>query len=136
MGMQITPEFALTDDWLRRTDESLAAYRLLRDRFAPGVPFWLTETADAACGGNPWGNTFLDTFRYLDQLGRLAKQEVDVVMHNTLVASDYGMIDEHTMTPKPNYWGALLLATVYGYRRAGEQCRDPGRAASLCPLHG
>jgi hypothetical protein len=38
----------------------------------------------------PWANTFLDTFRYLDQLGRLARQDVRVVAHNTLVASDYG----------------------------------------------
>ena len=37
---------------------------------------WLTETAEAACGGNPWASTFLDTFRYLDQLGRLAKAGV------------------------------------------------------------
>ena len=69
---------------------------------------WLTETADAACGGNPSARTFLDTFRYLDQLGRLARQGVEVVAHNTLVASDYGLLDDVTLTPKPNYWGALL----------------------------
>jgi len=75
----------------------------------PGKPFfWNTETAHAACGGNPWGGTFLDTFRYLDQLGRLARQEVAVVIHNTLVASDYGLLDEDTFEPKPNYWRALL----------------------------
>ena len=68
----------------------------------PGKHFWNTETADAACGGNPWGGTFLDTFRYLDQLGRLARQEVDVVFHNTLAASDYGLLDENTFEPKPN----------------------------------
>jgi hypothetical protein len=39
---------------------------------ARGKPFWNTETADTACGGNAWGGTFLDTLRYLDQLGRLA----------------------------------------------------------------
>jgi hypothetical protein len=76
--------------------------------FAPGKPLWLTETADAACGGNPWARSFLDTFRYLDQLGRLARQGVEVVAHNTLVASDYGLLDDRTLTPKPNYWGALL----------------------------
>ena len=80
----------------------------------PGKPFWNTETADAACGGNPWGGTFLDTFRYLDQLGRLARQEVAVVMHNTLVASDYGLLDENTFEPKPNYWGALLWRRFMG----------------------
>ena len=89
MGNQTTAEAALSEAWLRRTDETLAFYKKLRDEFAPGKPIWNTETADAACGGNPWGGTFLDTFRYLDQLGRLAK-DVHVVIHNTLLASDYG----------------------------------------------
>ena len=97
-----------SEEWLGRTDATLAFYRKLRDAFAPGKPLWLTETADAACGGNPSARTFLDTFRYLDQLGRLAKHGVEVVAHNTLVASDYGLLDDVTLTPKPNYWGALL----------------------------
>lgn len=114
MGGQTTAEAALSEQWLARTDETLAFYRKLRDEFEPGKPFWLTETADAACGGNPWGNTFLDTFRYLDQLGRLAKQEVQVVMHNTLVASDYGLLDDKTLAPTPNYWGSLLWRKLMG----------------------
>ena len=114
MGNQTTTDAALSEQWLRRTDETLAFYRQLRDEFAPGTPFWNTETADAACGGNPWGGTFLDTFRYLDQLGRLAKQDVRVVLHNTLVASDYGLLNDHTLEPKPNYWGALLWRKLMG----------------------
>jgi len=114
MGMQTTADAALSEQWLRRTDETLAFYRKLRDEFDPGVPFWLTETADTACGGNPWGKTFLDTFRYLDQLGRLARQEVRVVMHNTLAASDYGLLDEKTFTPRPNYWAGLLWRRLMG----------------------
>ncbi len=111
---QTAPEEALTEDWLGRTDQTLAFYRTLRNRFEPGKPFWNTETADAACGGNPWANTFLDTFRYLDQLGRLAKQEVEVVAHNTLVASDYGLLNDRTLEPKPNYWAALLWRRLMG----------------------
>jgi hypothetical protein len=111
---QTTADAALTEAWLKRTDETLAAYRQLRDEFEPGKPFWNTETADAACGGNPWGGTFLDTFRYLDQLGRLAKQDVKVIAHNTLVASDYGLLDENTLAPKPNYWGGLLWRKLMG----------------------
>ena len=107
-GHQTSADQALTEDWLGRTDVTLAFYRAARDQSMPGKSFWLTETADAACGGNPWGGTFLDTFRYLDQLGRLAKQDVKVVIHNTLDASDYGLLDEKTYTPKPNYWAALL----------------------------
>jgi heparanase len=114
MGKQTSADAALSEQWLRRTDETLAFYRKLRDEFEPGKPFWNTETADAACGGNPWGGTFLDTFRYLDQLGRLAKQDVRVVLHNTLVASDYGLLDDTTLAPKPNYWGALLWRQLMG----------------------
>ena len=111
---QTTADAALSEKWLAKTDETLAFYRPLRDKFEPGKPFWNTETADAACGGNPWGGTFLDTFRYLDQLGRLAKQDVRVVAHNTLVASDYGLLEEKTFTPKPNYWAALLWRKLMG----------------------
>ena len=109
-----TSEAALSEQWLARTDQTLTFYRLLRDRFEPGKPIWLTETAEAACGGNRWAATFLDTFRYLDQLGRLARAGVQVVMHNTLAASDYGLLDERTLAPRPNYWGALLWRQFMG----------------------
>ncbi len=120
-GGRDTPDQALSEGWLARTDSTLAFYKALRDQFAPGKPIWLTETADAACGGNPWDATFLDTFRYLDQLGRLAKAGVQVVMHNTLSGSDYGLLDEGTFRPRPNYWAALLWR-----RLMGATVLDPG----------
>jgi heparanase 1 len=114
MGHQTSADHALSEDWLGRTDRTLAYYREVRDKTMPGKRFWNTETAETACGGNPWAGTFLDTFRYLDQLGRLARQEYDVVMHNTLVASDYGLLDENSFAPKPNFWGALLWRKLMG----------------------
>ena len=118
---QTRPQDALSEDWLGRTGQSFAVYRALRDTFLPGKPIWLTETADTVCGGNPWASTFLDTFRYLDQLGRLAQSGVQVVMHNTLAASDYGMLDEKTFEPRPNYWAAWLWRKLMG-----ETVLDPG----------
>jgi hypothetical protein len=123
-GGRDLPEQALSEEWLSRTDHTLSFYRALRDQFEPGKPLWLTETADAACGGNAWDATFLDTFRYLDQLGRLAKAGVQVVMHNTLAASDYGLLDERSFRPRPNYWGALLW-----HRLMGRTVLDPGISA-------
>jgi Glycosyl hydrolase family 79, N-terminal domain len=108
------PEDALSEEQLTGTERSLAFYRQLRDRFAPAKPIWVTETAEAACGGNRWDVTFLDTFRYLDQLARLAAAGVQVVMHNTLAASDYGLIDEGSLAPRPNFWGALLWRHLMG----------------------
>jgi hypothetical protein len=113
-GATTTSGAALSADWLSRTDTAEAFYRGLRDRFEPGKPLWVTETADAACGGNPWASTFLDSFRYLNQLGSLAKRGVQVVIHNTLVSSDYGLLDENSFSPRPNYWAALLWRKLMG----------------------
>ncbi|MET0179972.1 MAG: hypothetical protein ABW194_05755, partial [Novosphingobium sp.] len=56
---------ALSEAWLSRADQGQGYYRKMRDRFAPGKPIWITETAQTACGGDPWSSTFLDSFRYV-----------------------------------------------------------------------
>ncbi|MCU1324925.1 MAG: hypothetical protein JWN34_295 [Bryobacterales bacterium] len=122
---QTTPEAALSEDLLSRAGKIEQFYAALRDKYEPGKPIWLTETADAACGGNPWASTFLDSFRYLDQLGRLAKRGVQVVMHNTLASSDYGLLDENSFAPRPNYWSALLWR-----RLMGTAVLNPGASSS------
>jgi len=103
---------ALSDDWLSQTDKVFD--KDLHDRYTPGAPIWITETAGAACGGNPWSASFLDTFRYLDQMGRLAKHGVSAIFHNTLAASEYGLIDQTNLEPRPNYWAALLWRRLMG----------------------
>jgi heparanase 1 len=113
-AFQTTPEAALTRDWLFATDAEAAFYGNLRDRYVPGKPLWLSETSEAACGGNPWAADFLDSFRYLNQLGTLAQAGVQVVMHNTLIGSDYGLIDQDTLVPRPNYWTAVLWHRLMG----------------------
>jgi heparanase 1 len=110
----VTPETALSVDWLSRTDKDEAYYAGIRDRFVPGAPIWLTETGETACGGDPWASEFIDSFRYLNQLGALSQRGVLVVMHNTLAASDYALVDETTLLPRPNYWSALLWRKVMG----------------------
>ena len=107
-------EDALSENWLSRTDTVFELYNKLYKKYSAGKPIWLTETADAACGGNPWAITYLDCFRYLDQMGRLAKNGVKVIFHNTLAVSEYGMIDQNTHTPRPKYWAALLWHKLMG----------------------
>jgi hypothetical protein len=113
-ALTTTADSALSEGWLARTDRVRAFYARLRDRFAPGRPLWLTETSQAACGGDPWAATFLDGFRYLDQLGRLARQGVQVVVHQTLASSDYSLLDPVTLAPRPAYWAALLWRRLMG----------------------
>jgi heparanase 1 len=111
---QTSPESALSEEWLSRTETDARFYAALRDRFETGKPLWLTETGETACGGNPWASTFVDSFRYVEQLGRLAKLGVQVVAHNTLAASDYAIVDEETLEPRPSYWAALLWRRLMG----------------------
>ncbi len=105
---------ALSESWLARADQAQTFYKSMRDRFAPGAPIWITETSQAACGGDPWSATFLDTFRFVDQLGRLAQQGATIIFHNTLAASDYALIDDVTWQPRPSYWAALLWRKLMG----------------------
>lgn len=116
-----TPEQALTTEWLDRNLTVEAFYRNVRDEFMPGKPLWLTETGEAGCGGDPFAGEFLDSFRFMDQLGSLAQKGVKTVMVNTLASSDYGLLDEETLEPRPNYWAALLWK-----RNMGVRVLDPG----------
>jgi hypothetical protein len=113
-SMGTTAADALSAEWLARPQAIEAYYAGLRDKFDPGKPLWITETADTACGGNPWASTFLDTFRYLNQLGMMAHDGVQVVMHNTLDSSDYGLLHEGDFTPRPNFWAAVLWHRLMG----------------------
>ena len=116
---------ALSEGRLSKAGRVERIYADLRDRFEPGKPLWITETAAAYCGGNPWDATFLDSFRYLDQLGRMAQRGVQIVMHNTLAASDYGLLNETNFAPRPDYWAALLWR-----RLMGTTVLDPGPSSS------
>jgi heparanase len=62
---QTTPDAALSNEWLSRPDKINAFYAGLRNGFEPGKPLWITETADTACGGNPWASTFWTHFAIL-----------------------------------------------------------------------
>ena len=114
-------EQALTADWLDRTDTVEAFYAAIRDQYLHGKPMWLTETAEAACGGDQLAREFVDTFRFLNQFGTLAQRGVQVVLHNTLASSDYGLLDENSFEPRPDYWAALLWK-----RTMGPVVLDPG----------
>lgn len=106
------PDIALTEEFLSRVEVDKSYYEGLRDTYEPDAPMWITETAQAACGGDRWAATYRDVIRYVDTLGRLADGDGDVVFHNTLAASDYGLIDEDGFEPRPNYWAAVLWSRL------------------------
>jgi len=111
---QTSADEALSESLVHSSAANAEYYMGVRDRYLPGAPVWLTETGGAACGGNPWSSAYLDTFRYVAQLGDLARLGVQVNMHNTLAASDYALLDEHDFAPRPNYWASLLWRRTMG----------------------
>ena len=127
-----TARQALSDQWLARTGTTLAFYRALRDRLAPGKPIWLTETAETACGGNRWAATFADTFRYLDQLGRLE------FMTRQRLAEGLQVL--RSVLQSSGKWQDVLIMTYseFGRRVAGNdsQGTDHGTAAPHILLGG
>lgn len=110
----ISKENAVNKEWIEKTDAPLEHYKALRDKYAPGKNLWNTETAEAAAGGDPFAATYRDTFRYLYQLASNARNGLYVHMHNTLIASEYSLVDQMTLEPKPNYWAAYLWAKLMG----------------------
>jgi len=114
LGGGVTASEALLPSWFQIPDKVYAFYAGFRDRYEPGKPIWVTETGEAACGGDRFASTYLDTFRYLNELGALAKHGVQVVAHNTLAETDYALIDGDTFSPRPDYWGALLWRRFMG----------------------
>jgi hypothetical protein len=110
------PNQLLTAEWLDRDLTVYNFYAKERDAYLPGKNLWLTETGEGSCGGDTWAAQFADSFRLLDQLGSLAQKSVKSIMYNTLASSDYGMLNEKTLEPRPNYWAALLWKRTMGTR--------------------
>ena len=82
-----------------------------------GKPVWLGESGNAQCGGEPGlSDTFTAGFWWLDELGRVARRGEQVVVRQTLSGSDYGLIDDATLAPRPDYWTSVLWRTLMGTR--------------------
>lgn len=86
-----------------------------RDRFSPGSPVWLGETGNAQCGGEPGvSDAWAGSLWWLDMLGSLAARGVDVVVRQTLAGATYGLIEDETLTPRPDYFCSVLWKRLMG----------------------
>lgn len=94
-----------------------AHVRQLRDRHAPNAEVWLGETGHAQCGGEPeLSDRYVAGLWWLDQLGSQAKDGQNVVVRQTLVGADYGMLNRETLEPNPDYFNSLLWKQLMGSR--------------------
>jgi heparanase 1 len=97
--------------------EAYTHIQTLGRQYDPGVPIWDSEGGSASCGGQQgYSNRFEATFWYLNALGLLAQHGLAVFIRQTLSGSDYGLIDDATLRPNPDYWAALLWHRLMGTR--------------------
>lgn len=76
-----------------------------REEFFPNAELWTGETGSAQCGGQPkLSDRFISCFWWADQLGQAALLGHKVVIRQSLIGGDYGMIDRLTLKPRPDYW--------------------------------
>jgi heparanase 1 len=98
-----------------------------RDEYAPGTPVWLGETGNAQYGGEPGlSDVYLGGLWWLDQLGLLARQGHRVMIRQSLTGMDYGLLDEDTLEPRPDYWNSLLWKRLMGTRVYAVQAAGDG----------
>jgi len=111
------PEGILSATGLDRALTWAAEVEAIRDAEAPALPIWLGETGHAQCGGQPdSSDRFEGTFWWLDQLGALARRNHQITVRQTLSGSNYGLIDDATLDPQPDYWASVLWRRLMGQR--------------------
>lgn len=104
----------------------------LRDRFQPRAELWTGETGSAQCGGQPLlSDRWASSFWWADQLGLGASLGQRVMVRQSLIGGDYGMIDRLTLKPRPDYWLSWLWRRLMGEVVHGVRSADPGLRAYL-----
>ena len=89
----------------------------LRDRYQPQAQLWTGETGSAQCGGQPeMSDRWASSFWWADQLGMGARCGQKVMVRQSLVGGDYGMVARLTLKPRPDYWVSWLWGQLMGTR--------------------
>ena len=84
-------------------------------RLGGGPVIWLGETGSAQVGGQPEvSGRWAAALWWLDQLGALARCSHEVQVRQTLCGADYGLLDEGTLEPTPEYWASVLWKRLMG----------------------
>jgi len=86
----------------------------MRDRLAPGVPIWMTETGSAYGGGKQGvSDRFGGSFVWADKLGVAAQEGVDLVARQALFGGTYHLLGGD-FAPAPDYWLSVLHKRLVG----------------------
>ncbi len=116
-------------EYFRRYSHRLSA---LRDRFQPEAELWTGETGSAQCGGQPeLSDRWISSFWWADQLGMGARLGQKVMVRQSLLGGDYGMIARLTLKPRPDYWVSWLWGQLMGQNVYAIDSSDPALRSYL-----
>lgn len=86
-----------------------------REEFHPEAELWTGESGSAQCGGEPGlSDRWASSFWWADQLGLGAKLGQRVMVRQSLIGGEYGLLDRNTLAPRPDYWVSLMWKHLMG----------------------
>ncbi len=102
--------------WNRRVMKAVSRANRRRPENAP-CENWVTESAHALYGGESGvSDAFASTLWWLDELGLLAREGASKVFRQSLVGARYGLLDQDTRSPRPDYYATFLWKRLMGCR--------------------
>ncbi|MFL0810034.1 MAG: glycoside hydrolase [Agarilytica sp.] len=112
-----------------RSFEDFAKYcgllKSWRKRYHPEAELWTGESGSAQCGGQAGiSDRWASSFWWADQLGLGAKLGQSVMIRQSLIGGDYGLIDRCTLQPRPDYWLSVFWVKLMGTRVHPVHCKD------------
>jgi len=107
--------------------------RYVREAAGDG-PIWNGESASAQCGGQAGvSDTMLDALWLADWIGIMAEEGSSALVRQTIVGSDYGLLDPDTFDPRPAFLVYVLYSrTVEGSRLKTVTDRTAVKAHGYC----
>jgi heparanase 1 len=109
------PDRLLDPDNLDEIDRWADDVEQARSAHAPTAQAWLDETSNAQCGGAPGiSDAFVSSLWWLDELGKMARRGTPVIVRQALTGADYGLLDEATLDPRPDYFASVLWRKLMG----------------------
>lgn len=99
--------------------------RTWRDQLHPHAELWTGETGSAQCGGQiKLSDRFASCFWWADQLGQGAVCDQKVMIRQSLIGGEYGLIDRLTLKARPDYWVSWLWVKLMGCKVYDIACHD------------
>lgn len=88
---------------------------ILKNKYNAQAEIWIGEIGNALCGGQQGiSDTFESSLWWADVLGSMAVDGQKVIVRQDLVGSDYSLLDEKTLDPRPDFWVSLLWKKLMG----------------------